>query len=140
MNLLTGRLEVKSGRMFAIVGREDVRLPLGSEGSFAGGDRDVIVGIRPEDLYESVPSGDAERFAHLPMHVTAVEPLGAETLLVMALDGSDDDVIARIGRETALRSGSRLDVALDTAAIHLFDPGTTKAIVRASMQGEGART
>ncbi len=140
MNLLKGRLEVKSGRMFAIVGREDVRLPLGSEASFAGSNRDVIVGIRPEDLYESAPSGDAERFAHLPMRVTAVEPLGAETLLVMTLDGSDDDIIARIGRETALRSGSRLDVALDTAAIHLFDPGTTKAIIRASMQSEGART
>ena len=141
MNLLKGRLEVKGGRMSAIVGREGVRLPLGSEASFAGSsNRDVIVGIRPEDLYESAPSSDAGRFVHLPVQVTAVEPLGAETLLVMTLDGSDDDVIARIGRETTLRSGSRLDVALDTAAIHLFDSGTTKAITRASMQSEGART
>jgi multiple sugar transport system ATP-binding protein len=141
MNLLKGRLEVKSGRMSAIVGREGVRLPLGPEATFAGSsNRDVIVGIRPEDLYESAPSGDAGRFAHLPLRVTAVEPLGAETLLVMTLDGSDDDVIVRIGRETTLRSGSQLDVALDTAAIHLFDPGTTKAITRASMQSEGART
>ena len=117
MNLLKGRLEVKSGRMSAIVGREGVRLPLGSEASLAGSsNRDVIVGIRPEDLYEFAPSDDAGRFAHLPVRVTAVEPLGAETLLVMALDGSDDDVIAR--------GGSRLD-ALDTAAT--FDPGTRRS-------------
>ena len=140
MNLLKGRLEASGGRMFAIVGRDDVRLPLGSEASFAGSsNRDVIVGIRPEDLYESAPSGESAKFAHLPARVTAVEPLGAETLLVMTLDGSDGDVIARIGRETTVRSGSRLDVALDTAAIHLFDPGTTKAIIRASKRSEGAR-
>ena len=61
--------------------------------------------------------------------MVAVEPLGAETLLVVALDGSNDELIARIGRDTALRSGDRLDIAVDTAAIHLFDPATTKAIV-----------
>ena len=58
-----------------------------------------------------------------------VEPLGAETLLLVALEVSNDELIARIGRATALKSGDRLDIALDTAAIHLFDPGTTKAIV-----------
>src|SRR5258707_15762265 len=68
MNLLKGRLEVKSGRMSVVVGREGVRLPLGPEASFAGSsNRDVIVGIRPEDLYESAPSGDAGRFVHLPV-------------------------------------------------------------------------
>jgi multiple sugar transport system ATP-binding protein len=66
----------------------------------------------------------------LPAHVVAVEPLGAETLLMASLEGSTAEVIARIGRETSLRRGDRLDIALDTAAIHLFDPATTKAIVQ----------
>ena len=65
----------------------------------------------------------------LPARVVAVEPLGAETLLLMALDGSNEELMARIGRDTALRSGERIEIALDTAAIHLFDPATTKAIV-----------
>ena len=89
---------------------------------------DVIVGVRPEDLYEAVPAG-AAHFARLPVRVVAVEPLGAETLLVVALDASGEEVIARIGRDTALCAGDRFDVALDIAAIHLFDPVTTKAIV-----------
>ncbi len=133
MNLLKGRIEAREGRLFALVGREGVALPLGAESSIAAGaDRNVIVGIRPEDLYESTPPGDAARIARLPARVTAVEPLGAETLLVMALDGSDDEVTARIGRDTKLARGDRLDVAVDTDAIHLFDPGTTKAIIRRS--------
>jgi multiple sugar transport system ATP-binding protein len=139
MNLLKGRLEARGGQTFAIVGREAVVLPLGLEASFAGNiDRDVIVGIRPEDLYESAPSGDPAKMAHLPALVTAVEPLGAETLLVMTLDGSEGEVIARIGRETRVRSGARLDIGVDTTAIHLFDPGTTKAIIRDSIRSQGA--
>jgi multiple sugar transport system ATP-binding protein len=60
--------------------------------------------------------------------VDAVEPLGAETLLMVSLEGSDAELIARIGRDTALRRGDQLRLALDTAAVHLFDPATTKAI------------
>ncbi len=92
----------------------------------AGGD--VVVGVRPEDLYESMPPGDPGQFARLPVRVDAVEPLGAETLLMASLDGSNAELIARIGRDTALRRGDRLDLALDTATLHLFDPATTKAI------------
>ena len=65
----------------------------------------------------------------MPTRIVAVESLGAETLLVMVLDASNEELIARIGRDTTLRSGDRLEVCLDTAAIHLFDPATTEAIV-----------
>jgi len=61
-----------------------------------------------------------------------VPSVGAETLLVVTLDPSNEELIARIGRDTALRSGDRFDIALDAAAIHLFDSATTKAIVQAS--------
>ena len=85
--------------------------------------------MRPEDLYESAPAGGSIEVTRLPARVVTVEPLGAETLLVVALDGSSEELIARIGRVTGLRSGDRFDIALDTAAIHVFDSATTKAIV-----------
>ncbi|TMG82281.1 MAG: TOBE domain-containing protein [Betaproteobacteria bacterium] len=91
--------------------------------------REVIIGVRPEDLYEIAPIGDAAQLARLPAHVVAVEPLGAETLLVVALDGSNEELIARVGRDTGLHGGDRFDIAVDTGALHLFDPATTKAIV-----------
>ena len=89
----------------------------------------MTIGVRPEDLYESAPAGGSVEVARLPARVVAVEPLGAETLLVVALDASNEELIARVGRDTGLRTGDRFDVALDTAAIHLFDPATTKTIV-----------
>ncbi len=91
--------------------------------------RDVTIGVRPEDLYESAPAVGSVEVARLPARVVAIEPLGAETLLVVALDSSNEELIARVGRDTGLRSGDRFDIALDTAAIHLFDSATTKAIV-----------
>jgi multiple sugar transport system ATP-binding protein len=130
MNLLKGRIDAKDGRVLAHFAGGAVFLPKRTSSSLAQHvGRDVTIGMRPEDLYENIPPGDAAQFTRLPARVMAVEPLGAETLLVVALEVSNDELIARVGRETALRVGDRLDIALDTAAIHLFDPATTKAIV-----------
>jgi multiple sugar transport system ATP-binding protein len=129
MNLLPGRLERRDGRAFTQLAGGSIELPIRNAaalGADAGGN--VIVGVRPEDLYEFMPQGGPAQFARLPARVVAVEPLGAETLLMTSLEGSGAELIARIGRDTVLRRGDRLDLALDTAAIHLFDPATTKAI------------
>ena len=128
MNLLPGKLELSDGRPVARFAGAAVPLQreAASLASYAG--RDVTLGIRPEDVYESMPFGSPELFVRLPARLVAVEPLGAETLLVLSLDDSGDELVARVGRDTALRSGDRHEVALDAAALHLFDPATTKAI------------
>jgi multiple sugar transport system ATP-binding protein len=130
MNLLNGRLDARDDRAVVHVAGVALALPKRTAPSLARRvGHDVIVGIRPEDLYEIPPVGGVEQIMRLSARVVAVEPLGAETLLLVALDVSNDELIARIGRDTALRNGDRLEVALDTAAMHLFDPTTTKAIV-----------
>jgi len=129
MNLLKATLDTQNGRAVARIGA--IVVPLTASGAPARAQyvgRDVLVGIRPEDLYEHSPPG-VTQVARLPASVVAVEPLGAETLLVVSLQASGEELIARIGRDTQLCMGDRLDVALDAAAIHLFDPATTKAIV-----------
>ena len=129
MNLLPGRIERTGDRIVAQLAGGSLGLPMRTAsalGPYIGGN--VIVGVRPEDLYEFAPPGDLAQFERLPARVDAVEPLGAETLLMASLTGSDAELIARIGRDTALRRGDRLQLVLDTAAVHLFDPATTKAI------------
>jgi multiple sugar transport system ATP-binding protein len=111
-----------------------VTLPTWSTRALDGLRGEVLLGIRPEDLYEAGPPGDGRpengRTVPLAMRVVAVEPLGAETLLVLLLDGCEDEVIARIGRETALRPGDEATIHLDTTSLHLFDPATTRVIAR----------
>ncbi|HUN45678.1 MAG TPA: ATP-binding cassette domain-containing protein [Stellaceae bacterium] len=93
-------------------------------------DGHALLGIRPEDLYEASPRPGDNRVLPLPATVTAVEPLGAETLLLLSLEGVGEDVIARSGRETRLRPGERATILLDSAAAHLFDATTTRAVAR----------
>jgi multiple sugar transport system ATP-binding protein len=129
MNLLTGRLEANDGCGVLLVADAAIRLPgrlSPALAPYVG--RPLIIGMRPEDLSESPPPGHEDRAARLPVRVIAVESLGAETLLMLALGGSNEELVARIGRDTELRSGDQTTLLLDTAAAHLFDPVTTRAI------------
>jgi len=133
MNLLKGRLESENGRLIVRLPAGAVGLAERNEASLAPslGDcvgREVMVGVRPEDLYASLPAADSGRFASLPARVIAVEPLGAETLVVMTLQGSDEELMARLGRDNVWRAGDAVEIAVDSAAIHIFDPETTRAI------------
>ena len=130
MNLMRVALETDAGEPRLRLG--NVALPaaawpadrLGTLGSGA------LLGIRPEDLYEVSPRPGDNSVLPLPATVAAVEPLGAETLLVLMLDGVEEEVIARSGRETRLRPGGRATIMLDGAAAQLFDATTTRAIAR----------
>jgi multiple sugar transport system ATP-binding protein len=80
MNLLPGELTGGDGAEVRLGGHA---LPLeGHDPSLLAPHRGrkVLVGIRPEDLYEARPP-TLTNSAMLPVEVTSVEPLGAETLL-----------------------------------------------------------
>ncbi len=129
MNMLTGNLSLEEGRVILRLAGCPIALPAKAApelGPYAGSS--VIVGVRPEDIYEDAPAGFGASLAQIPARVIAVEPLGAETLLMLALADSDEEVVAQVGRQTALRSGDATTIAVDTAALHLFDSATNKAI------------
>jgi len=90
----------------------------------------AIFGVRPEDVYiEAPPDGQAGRFAELRAVAVAVEPLGAEVLLVLSVDNGVE-LIARAGRDVRLRSGETVPIFLDMGAVHLFDPDSTLVLPR----------
>ncbi len=131
MNLLPARLEPQGAGYMARAAEGSFTI-----GGYAPGvlaryvNGQVILGIRPEDIYERGPARPAgARFQPIAAFIAAVEPLGAETHLILTAR-TGEEIVARIGRETALRPGEHADLLLDTAAIHLFDPATTKAIPR----------
>jgi multiple sugar transport system ATP-binding protein len=129
MNLLNGRLVDLGGRPGAEIAGHRIALDgCWSRLATTRVDRDVILGVRPEDLYEHAP-GQRE-MQGLPTRVISIEPLGAETILLMALEGSGEEIVARIGRDTMLSPGAKMDILLDPTGVHLFDKTTTNAISR----------
>jgi multiple sugar transport system ATP-binding protein len=127
MNLLSAKLERQGSGLAAIVAGGAYTLDNHAPDAldrYIG--RPIILGVRPEDLYEAASGPHMQPIA---VRIVTVEPLGAETLLILAA-GSGEEVVARIGRDTTLRAGEAATLFLDTAKLHLFDPATTKAVPR----------
>ena len=106
----------------------------------------VIVGIRPEDLDDAALSGEGNPDdRRLPVVVELREAMGAETHLHLTLqgwtppaavlnvrseamresDGEDAkraDLVARVRPGSPAREGDSIELAVDTSALHFFDP------------------
>ena len=87
------------------------------DGGYAG--KTVIMGIRPEDIYDGAE--ELAKFAGsvVETDVTGYELLGAEVLLYYTLGGAN--MTARVDSDTTARYGDHIRLALDTSKIHVFD-------------------
>ncbi|MBW9072922.1 sn-glycerol-3-phosphate ABC transporter ATP-binding protein UgpC [Agrobacterium rhizogenes] len=89
---------------------------------------ELLIGIRPHDLL--VGEADATPIAFsLEGTVTAVEPLGPETLV--HLDTATTSVIATARGKAIPAVGSQLQCRAETGALYLFDAKTEKLLGRA---------
>ena len=129
MNLLPGRLVAEGKTLSAVAPGFACEVPQAYRAGFlpyAG--RDVVIGVRPEDLHTS-----AERAGPLAAPITAVvetvEALGPETVLMLSLPGSKE-IAARVDLATRFSVGQTIQVHFDARRVSLFDPATTKKIAR----------
>jgi multiple sugar transport system ATP-binding protein len=98
-----------------------------SEGIRTSIDGELLVGIRPHDL---IASGSADTQSALQLHglVTAVEPLGPETLVHLDVDGQD--VIATAENNSAPAVGENTTCYAPVGSLYLFDVTTEKLLGR----------
>jgi multiple sugar transport system ATP-binding protein len=134
MNLLRGRLTGANGTTSVSLGENTLPVPrslLARRPSLADYlDREVVVGIRPEDIEDAalLPSANG---ASLPVQVKLAEALGAEVIAHFPLDAADDGgplVTARLSPRSEARSGKPLRVAIDLDRLYFFDPESQEAI------------
>lgn len=125
MNLLEVPVAQGPNGLVAQVGGTPLPLPPGCR---VDGDR-VIVGIRPEDLYEPDDIARLTQTAEIAARVTAVEPLGADTLTLLSMEGQSKEVMARFGRDTPARAGDTLSVVVDVSAVRYFSLKTGAALL-----------
>ncbi len=82
--------------------------------------RELIVGLRPEDIRERPQSEDSA--VRLPARVDVVEPLGNEAYLYANVAGSQ--VVARVDANTTARPDEQITLWAEAGALHAFDPDT----------------
>jgi multiple sugar transport system ATP-binding protein len=129
MNMVGARLSRANGELFVTFGEHS--LLLGDEvlaerpalRAYEGGE--VVLGIRPEDLEDAAFAAEAPR-RMLTTACTLREALGSEVLVHFAVD--DGTFIARVHPLTAVRVGEPLQLVVNTARLHFFEPASGAAI------------
>jgi multiple sugar transport system ATP-binding protein len=153
MNMVEATLARENGAVVARVGPQAITLSdetLAAHpalSSFEG--RNVILGIRPEDLEDAALASD--RSARLQGKVGLREALGSEIMVhftieakpaltedvrelaedmdAVAVQGLDQGaamttMVGRFGSRSRVREGEPAEVAVDTRSLHFFDPET----------------
>jgi multiple sugar transport system ATP-binding protein len=125
MNFMKVHLKQEGNKMTADEGTFKIELtPQQTEAlrSYVG--KDVIFGIRPEDLiYSEVP----EKTNNIPTKVEVVEPLGAEIHLWVST--KNNQIVARAAPRFVFHVGDGASLHPDMNKIHFFDLETEKAIL-----------
>jgi multiple sugar transport system ATP-binding protein len=142
MNLFEGRLQ--EGRI--VLAGAEIPVPAAalerSPGLEAFEGSPLIFGIRPEDLYDSTLDSGSHS-PTVPAEVRTIEELGSELIVhlnidAVRIDSGDPDAVedlsgaanavAKFEAVSKVRSGESIDLAIDAAKLHFFDPGTRLAI------------
>jgi multiple sugar transport system ATP-binding protein len=154
MNVLEARLEREDGALAAIAGNERIKLTDETLSirpalrSYEG--RNVILGIRPEDLEDAAIAPDSDADRCLKGKVVLREALGSEIMVHFTIDATQavtdetrelaKDVgaeglgeggpisnggatmVGRFGARSHVREDDEINVSVDTRALHFFDP------------------
>jgi multiple sugar transport system ATP-binding protein len=152
MNMIEATLERSNGKLAAVAGSQRVNLTDEAVAARPGlksydGLR-VILGIRPEDLEDAELATDTPDDQRLHGKVQLREALGSELMVHFTIDavpattedvrelqrdvGTEDMVsaeggavmVGRFGARSRIREGDQAEVAVDTRALHFFDPDT----------------
>jgi len=95
---------------------KSISLPLGSNALSEYAGKDVKLGVRPEHL--ELAEGDQDS---LPLTVTLVEHLGADTLVHGHFGDDQTDMTVRRSGTFKAMSGDKLPISITREHIHLFD-------------------
>ncbi len=120
MNFLNVDVQSADGRLY--LQGDALRLPvpesLQSRYEIAHGKK-AILGIRPEHLFDRQIASDFAGSEIIAVTAEIVEPIGSEIVLVVFCGA--DRITARVDSKTKARSGTSMELLLDTENIHLFD-------------------
>ena len=128
MNFFPGRLEADGRGTLVARAAGDVALTLPARDGLAQhAGRDVVLGIRPEHLRHKAEARGPIEGRTLPATVSVVEPLGSEVFAYLQVGPTE--LVARLDAEHQPSVGENLELVVDTAKLHAFDPKSEEALV-----------
>ena len=129
MNFIEAKVTQVGPDVMVAFGEYRVKLPENKTKALVDGgyvDKDIIMGIRPEDIHDEDIFLSASPESIVEAQVEVTELLGAETNLFLSIAGQS--VTARVDSRSTAKIGDVISVALDVNRIHLFDKETEVTI------------
>lgn len=127
MNFLRGQITTENGEYFFAAKNIKLRiLPQHNAKVASYGRREVIFGIRPEDIYDKIFAQDARPEFTITATVEIVEPMGADIYLYLC--AGDNSFVARVTNQDTAQANQDLQLVFDMSKAHFFDPDTEEAL------------
>ncbi len=129
MNFIEANVQKDGNAARLVFGSNSIKLPVEKakivlEKGYEG--KDVIFGIRPEDVKDDEDFIKASPDSVLEATVRVYEMLGAEVFLYLSLESNE--ITVRVSPNTTARTGDTVKIALDMSKVHVFDKETEKII------------
>ncbi len=128
MNFIQGRIIRKDGRVYFDEGRIQAKLVEEMYkiiAPYIG--KEVILGFRPEDVYDKLFVSDAPPENVVRVNCEVVEPMGSEVYLY--LNTGIHTFIARVGAHDRPPVNQDMDVVFDMSKAHFFDKTSEETII-----------
>lgn len=126
MNFLAANIIREDSNLKIIGDKFNLTVPKQLEDRFVKAkDRDVILGIRPEYIFDRTFKGDLAHGEVLQARIDVYEPIGSEVLL-WATCGSNQ-ILAKVDSRAEATVNETFDFWVDSTKLHLFDKETELA-------------
>jgi multiple sugar transport system ATP-binding protein len=127
MNFFEMQLSRSGSDLIAYSESLRLRLPPDRHTALAGFiGKSIVVGVRPEDVYDASFAAPGINAAPLEAQVDVTELMGNEILLYL-LSGAQS-LIARVDPRSRARAGSTVALTINLDKLHFFDKDTERAI------------
>ena len=154
MNMIEATLQRKNGGVVANIGEQSIAIEAAElqarPGLAAYEGREVVLGIRPEDLEDAALVSGETSSHRLRGHADLTEALGSEIMVHFSIKarnamteevrelaedvgderaveqsaGDTATLVGRFGARSRVRPGQDVEVSVDTRSLHFFDPQT----------------
>jgi len=128
MNFVDAELKFENGSVYVDAGSFRLAVPADrAEKVRQLGERDVVFGIRPEDIYDRALSlVEAHESNTVETMVDVIEPMGSSVVLYLTV--GDHSLVASVDADTQAKDLEPLTAVFDMDKAHLFDKETEAAL------------
>ena len=124
MNFVTVRVETEGDGYVLVFG--DSRIPVKKPELKPYVGKEVVMGIRPEDIHAEEAYLAVSEKANIQAHVDLAEMMGSEIYLYLTYN--EQKIVARVPSRTGIKADDTARLAVDTERLHIFNPDTQEII------------